>query len=82
DARVAQLSSKILDDLAALRGVKRAAITDRLPVLGGQSTTPVRIEGVDVPRPADQPWASVTLASVGFFDVTGISITAGRSFEN
>ena len=82
DEDLRQFYSKTLAGVASLRGVKAAGVTNRLPALDGESSTAVSIEGRDAARPNDQPWASVSSISAGFFDATGIPLVGGRNFSS
>ena len=81
DAAVTDFYDRLLARLAALPGVASVAATDRLPVLGGESTTQVDVDGQPPAREQDRPWAVRSNATEQVFATTGIPILAGRSFE-
>jgi putative ABC transport system permease protein len=81
DAAVAGFYDRVLQRFAALPGVQSVAVTDRVPVLGGESTVPLTVDGHDPVRPEDRPWAVPTHASSDFFRTAGIPLLAGRGFE-
>jgi putative ABC transport system permease protein len=80
DAARRQLFDRMLPRLSKLPGVRGAAAVSRLPVIGGEPTTPVTIQGRPVPKPSDQPWAVRLSASEDFFKTAGIALLAGRGF--
>jgi putative ABC transport system permease protein len=81
DAGVLDYYNRVLARLAALPGVRSVAAVDRLPVLGGENTVPLTVDGYAPPRTEDRPWASATSATQQFFTAAGIPIVAGRGFE-
>jgi putative ABC transport system permease protein len=81
DIAVGDFYHRVLDRFGALPGVDSVAATDRVPVLGGESTVQLTVDGYDASRPEDRPWAVPTHASSDFFRAAGIPIVAGRGFE-
>jgi putative ABC transport system permease protein len=71
----------VLERLQALPGVGSVAAVDRVPVLGGESSVPLTIDGYAPARDEDRPWAAATGATRQFFAASGIPILAGRGFE-
>ncbi len=67
--------------LAALAGSTSAALTDRLPLTGGQTPAPVAIAGRPVPPMSERPHANRHLVSPKYFSTLGIPIRAGRDFD-
>ena len=80
-AAIADFQQRLLARLGSLPGVQHVATTDRLPMLGGEAPTPLRIEGQNPARPQDRPWAAPGNISDDFFAVTGIPLIAGRTFN-
>jgi predicted permease len=67
--------------LSMLPGITSAALTDRVPLTGGQTPAPVAIVGRPVPPMSERPQANRHLVSPGYFKTLGISIRAGRDFD-
>jgi putative ABC transport system permease protein len=80
DASIADYYDRLAARLAALPGVRSVASADRLPVLGGEATMQLSVDGYTAPREQDRPWAVLVSASEGFFETAGIPIVAGREF--
>jgi putative ABC transport system permease protein len=81
DTAVTDFYDRLLARLAALPGVSHVAATDRLPVLGGESTVQLDIDGHAPGREQDRPWAVRSNATEQIFATTAIPLLAGRSFE-
>ena len=79
-AAIADFHERLLARLGSLPGVQHVATTDRLPVLGDETPTSVKIDGQTPSRPQDQPWAVPVNISEDFFATAGISFVAGRWF--
>jgi predicted permease len=67
--------------LTALPGITSAALTDRVPLTGGQTPAPVAVAGRPVPPMSGRPQANRHLVSPGYFSTLGIPIRAGRDFD-
>jgi putative ABC transport system permease protein len=67
--------------LAALPGGGSAALTDRVPLTGGQTPAPVAVKGRPVPPMSERPHANRHLVSPGYFTTLRIPIRAGRDFN-
>ena len=80
DAATTDYYDRLLARLQSTPGVARAAVTNRLPLLGSEATTPVSIEGRAISRPEDRPWAIPVVVSEDFFATVGIQMVAGRAF--
>lgn len=77
--QAATVTTEILERVEALPGVERAAITTRLPVQFGSSTTQI----VEAFTPAAGTGAvelQVAIVSRGYFDTMGIPLRSGRTF--
>ena len=67
--------------LAALPGSTSAALTDRVPLTGGQTPAPVAVIGRPVPPMSERAQANRHLVSPRYFSTLGIPIRAGRDFD-
>ncbi|HEX7050879.1 MAG TPA: ABC transporter permease [Longimicrobiales bacterium] len=79
DAEVAVVAAQILERVEALPGVERAALTNRLPVQSGWTSTHV-VEGYDPPSGTGSVELPVAIVSRGYFEAMGIPVLAGRTF--
>ena len=73
---------RALDEVRRIPGVSDAGIGDRLPVIGGERPGPVAIEGRDVVRATDRPWATSSSVSPGFIEAARIRVLNGRTFSS
>jgi predicted permease len=72
---------QVFEKVAALPGVRKAALASVLP-LSGDSDTSFRIEGRPAPRsPAETPVTWYRLVSASYFDTMGMHLRRGRIFE-
>jgi putative ABC transport system permease protein len=67
--------------LATLPGSASAALTDRVPLTGGQAPAPVAVAGRPVPPMSGRAQANRHLVSPKYFSTLGIPIRAGRDFD-
>src|SRR6185436_14887935 len=67
--------------LAALPGSTSAALTDRVPLTGGQTPAPVAVMGRALAPMSQRPQANRHLVSPNYFKTLGIPIRAGRDFD-
>ena len=58
-----------------------AAITDRVPLTGGQAPAPVAVQGRPLPPLSERGHANRHLVSPKYFTTLGIPIRAGRDFD-
>jgi predicted permease len=80
DGEAAVVAAQLLERVQALPGVERAALTSRLPVRGGGTTTQV-MDGYEPPSgtgSVELPFAAVT---GNYFETMGIALLAGRTFS-
>jgi predicted permease len=77
---IRQFQDRLTTALAGLPGVREVAATDRLPLLGSEAQTQLRIDGHEAARPQDRPWAVAARVGERFFATAGIPLVAGRSF--
>ena len=80
-AALGEYQSQLLSRLTANAAIEQAAFVDRLPLLDGEPTTEVEIEGRPAGRPEDRPWAVATTVSDGYFAAVGTPLVAGRAFN-
>jgi predicted permease len=67
--------------LTTLPGSASAALTDRVPLTGGQSPAPVAVVGRPLPPLSERPHANRHLVSPKYFTTLRIPIRAGRDFD-
>ena len=67
--------------LSALPGSTSAALTDRVPLTGGQTPAPVAVAGRPVPPLSERANANRHLVSPNYFGTLRIPIRAGRDFD-
>ena len=77
-----EYQSQLLSRLAANSAIEQAAFVDRLPLLDGEPSTEVEIEGRPVGRPEDRPWAVATTVTDHYFATVGTLLVAGRAFND
>ena len=73
---------RLLEQMTALPGVEKAALTSVVPMGGGDSDTDIYIEGRPLPRTNDE--ATITwyrLVSQDYFELMGIALQKGRVFS-
>ena len=80
-ASIAEFQSRLLERLRATPSVEQASLVDRLPLLDGEPSTDVTIDGRAPGRPEDRPWAVTSVVSDGYFAVAGMPMVAGRAFD-
>ena len=64
-----------------LPGGSAAALTDRVPLTGGQTPAPVAVVGRPVPPMSEMAQANRHLVSPRYFETLGIPLRAGRDFD-
>jgi predicted permease len=79
--RLVAFYEQLYQRLATLPGATSAALTDRVPLTGGQSPAPVAVQGRPVPPMSERPFANRHLVSPRYFSTLGIPIRAGREFD-
>ena len=67
--------------LATLPGASSAALSERLPLTGGQTPTVVAVAGRPVPSLGERATATRHLVSPRYFSTLGIPLRAGRDFD-
>jgi hypothetical protein len=73
------LMDALLQRVSALPGVTRAALTTRLPVQPGGSTTTV-VDGYQPSAGTDAVELNFAYVSTGYFETMGVPLLAGRAF--
>jgi len=76
EARVA-LWNRLLENCAALPGVREVAVSSKLPLEGGQSCT-VLIDDEAYNSAKPYPWIEQSFVSAGFFPAIGARLIQGR----
>jgi predicted permease len=69
------------EGLKTIPGATGAALTDRVPLAGGQSPAPVAVADRPVPPMSERPNANRHLISPNYFKTLGIKILVGRDFD-
>jgi predicted permease len=67
--------------LSTLPGATSAALTDRVPLTGGQTPAPVAVMGRPLPPLSERLNANRHLVSPKYFSTLGIPIRSGRDFD-
>jgi predicted permease len=67
--------------LSTLPGSESAALTDQVPLTGGQGPAPVAVVGRPIPPFSQRAQANRHLVSPKYFSTLGIPIRAGRDFD-
>jgi predicted permease len=67
--------------LATLPGAASAALSDRVPLTGGQPPTVVAVAGRPMPPLSERPLANRHLVSPKYFSTLRIPLRAGRDFD-
>jgi predicted permease len=81
DETLVAFYERLYQRLSALPGASSAALTDRVPLTGGQAPAPVAVMGRSLPPMSERPQANRHLVSPGYFKTLGIPIRAGRDFD-
>jgi predicted permease len=78
--QAAALNQRLLERLAAIPGVRSAALTDAPPISGGAWMSSLSISGY-TPAPKEDMSTVLLRGSGDYFDATGIPIVAGRAIN-
>ncbi len=73
---------KVLQEIAALPGVKSAGISSSLPMSGMSSSGSFTIEGRTVPPGQMSPWGNRWAAGASYFQTMNIPLIRGRYFDD
>jgi predicted permease len=72
---------RLYERLGRVPGSMSAALTDRVPLTGGQTPAPVAVMGRPLPPMSERPQANRHLVSPKYFSTLGIPIRSGRDFD-
>jgi predicted permease len=72
---------RLFERLAALPTGSTAALTDRVPLTGGQTPAPVAVVGRPLPPMSERAQANRHLVSPRYFETLGIPLRVGRDFD-
>ncbi len=79
EAETSVVAEQILERIAALPGVESAALTTRLPLSNGFTTSTI-VEGYTLPSGANAIEFPIGSVSRGYFMTMGMPLVAGRNF--
>ena len=79
--RLIAFYERLYSRLATLPGSTSAALTDRVPLTGGQTPAPIAVQGRPLPPMSERPHANRHLVSPKYFATLGIPMRAGREFD-
>ena len=79
--RLAAFYEQLYARLQTLPNSTSAALTDRVPLTGGQAPAPVAVQGRPIPPLSERAHANRHLVSPRYFQTLGIPIRAGRDFD-
>jgi predicted permease len=80
-AKLVAFYEQFYQRLTTLNGSTSAALSDRVPLAGGQTPAPVAVSGRPLPPLSERPLANRHLVSPKYFQTLGIAIRAGRDFD-
>ena len=80
--KMASFYEQFYQRLATLPGITSAALSQQLPLTGGQPTAPVAVMGRPLPPMSERAHANRHLISPKYFQTLGIPIRAGRDFDD
>jgi putative ABC transport system permease protein len=70
----------VLERVKPLPGVQSAALISDLPMGGGETVTPILIQGRPEPKPGEAPTVALRTVSPGYFEVMSVPLRKGRYF--
>lgn len=73
--------ARFYERLSTLSSSTAAALTDRVPLTGGQTPAPVAVVGRPLPPMSERAQANRHLVSPRYFATLGIPLVAGRDFD-
>ncbi len=80
-AKVMGFYEQFSQRLATLRGTSSAALSDRVPLTGGQTPTVVAVADRPIPPLSERATAIRHVVSPHYFSTLGIPLRAGRDFD-
>jgi predicted permease len=80
-AKVMEFYERFYQRLATLPGASSAALSERVPLTGGQTPTVVAVAGRPIPPLSERATATRHLVSPRYFSTLGIPLRAGRDFD-
>lgn len=81
-ARAQEFYREVVNRVAALPGVQRAAVANRFLLVAGGLRMPVEAEGQEARTGNEQIMAGVTIVGNGYFDTVGMARRSGRTFDD
>ena len=81
DDKLVVFYERFYQRLTTLPGSSSAALTDSVPLAGGQGPAPVAVVGRPIPPLSERQQANRYLVSPKYFATLGIPIRAGRDFD-
>jgi len=82
DSQRAALVKQIVERVRSLPGVESASATATLPLAGNNWTRGLTVEGYPVAGPGQTPSVQHTVVTPGYFRTMGITLLAGRDFND
>jgi putative ABC transport system permease protein len=82
EAKQAAFYRQMLEQVAALPGVRQVGAVSDLPLGGAEEVVRFYVEGRPLPERGQAPQADLRSASADYFRVMGIHLLKGRSFSN
>ena len=82
DSQRAALIKQIVERVSSLPGVQSASATATLPLNGNNWTRGLTVEGYPVPAAGQVPSVQHTVVTPGYFRTMGITLLAGRDFND
>jgi predicted permease len=67
--------------VSTLPGITSAALSERVPLTGGQTPTVVAVAGRPIPPLSERATATRHVVSPGYFSTLGVPMRAGRDFD-
>ena len=80
-AKVLEFYEQFYQRLATLPGISSAALSERVPLTGGQTPTVVAVAGRPMPPLSERATATRHVVSPRYFSTLGIPLRAGRDFD-
>ncbi len=80
-AKVMEFYEQFSQRLAMLPGVSSAALSERVPLTGGQTPTVVAVAGRPIPPLSERATATRHVVSPRYFSTLGIPLRGGRDFD-